>query len=102
MQWSRLFARLIKMPEFETEVERVFQERMMGRKAQFLEHIIGRAAKIYSAALRDSEKWGKGDYLRDVKRLLEWVNIRYEHFEAVYSAKKHKNYPIYDINVIEV
>lgn len=102
MQWSRLFARLIKMPEFETEVERVFQERMMGRKAQFLEHIIGRAAKIYSAALRDSEKWGKGDYLRDVKRLLEWVNIRYEHFEAVYGAKKHKKYPIYDINIIEI
>lgn len=102
VQWSRLFARLIRMPEFEAEVRSVFQRQMMGRKAQFLEHIIGQAMKIYSVALKDSEKWEKGDYLQGVKRLLEWVDIRYDHFETEYGVKKHKNYPIYDITVVEV
>ena len=101
MQWSRLFARLIKFPEFRAEVERVFNERLSGRKRELLKHVFGQAAKIYAAAMRDGKRWGKEGYVGDVKRLLEWLDARYDYFEMEYGTKKHKNYPFYDINVIE-
>lgn len=101
-QWSRLFARLIDLPEFRAEVNRVFQERLSGRKNELLTHFWQQAAKIYNAATRDSEKWEKEDFVRGVKGLLEWLNGRYDYFEMEYGTKKYKNYPFYDINVVEV
>ena len=101
-QWSRLFARLIDLPEFREEVNRVFQEQLSGRKNELLTHFWQRAAKIYNAAMRDSEKWEKEDFVRSVKELLEWLSGRYDHFEMEYGTKKYKNYQTYDINVIEV
>lgn len=85
--WSRLFARLIKMPEFETEVKRVFQERMSGRKDELIQHMFKQAARIYPEAMRDSEKWGKGDFVRGVKNLLDWVSQRFDYFEVEYGEK---------------
>lgn len=102
MQWSRLFARLIKIPEFEAEVKRVFRERMSGKKEELLAYIFRQAARIYPAAVRESEKWEKENYICSIKEFLEWVDVRYDYFEMEYGAKKHKKYPTYDINVIEV
>lgn len=85
--WSRLFARLIRMPEFEAEVKRVFQERMSGRKSELLRHIFEQAARIYPEAMRDSEKWEKGDFVRGVKNLLDWVGQRFNYFETEYGEK---------------
>lgn len=87
LQWSRLFARLIEFPEFRGEVDRVFQERLSGRKDQLLQYIAWRATKIYPAALRESERWAKDGYVEDVKRMLNWVNDRYDYFEIQYGAK---------------
>ena len=101
-QKSRLFARLIQFSEFKAEVNRVFQERLSGRKNELLWHIFQQAAKIYSAAVQDTGKWEKGDYVQTVKSLLEWVKARYDYFEIEYGTKRYQNYPAYDINVIEV
>lgn len=102
LQWSRLFARLIKIPEFRVEVEKVFMEQLSGRKRELLWHIFKQAARIHPAVVRDNVRWEKGFYVKDVKRLLQWVNDRYDYFEVEYGKKEHKNYPTYDINVIEV
>lgn len=99
---SRLFAKLIELPEFRVEVEKVFNERMSGRKQELLDFISMRAREIGEAALRDGEKWGKGDYAQSVDNLLKWVSDRYDYFEMKYGTKKYKNYPFYDINVVEV
>lgn len=77
--------------KFRAEVDKVFQERMSGRKNELLFHISRRAGEIYNAALRDTEKWEKEDYAQSVANLLKWVNDRYDYFETKYGSKKHEN-----------
>ncbi len=100
--WSRLFARLLEFPEFREEVEHMFQARLAGRKIELLSHVSRQAAKIYESAVRDSKRWEKENYVKEIKELLNWLSTRYDYFEKEYGTKKHKNLPFYDINVLEV
>lgn len=102
LQWSRLFARLIDIPEFRAEVDRVFNARLSGRKDELLKHIFVQAARIYDAAMRDGEKWEKDDYVMDVKMMLRWLSARFDYMEQEYGTERYQNHPAYDINVIEV
>ena len=105
LQWSRLFARLIDIPEFRTEVDRVFNDRLAGRKDELLWHVFTQAARIYDAAMRDGEKWEKDGYVTDVKKMLQWLSARYDYMEQEYGIKAENIEdiePIYDINIIEV
>ena len=100
--WSRLFARLIQFPEFRDEVDKVFQSKFKGRKHELLWHVFTQAAKIYPEAMKDAERWGKEGYVKDVKKLLTWLDRRYDYLEEEYGAKKHKKLPFYDITIVEV
>lgn len=102
LQWSRLFARLIDIPEFRAEVDRVFNARLSGRKDELLKHIFVQAARIYDAAMRDGEKWEKDNYVMDVKMMLRWLSARFDYMEQEYGTERYQNHPAYDINVIEV
>lgn len=105
LQWSRLFARLIDIPEFRAEVDRVFNDRLAGRKDELLWHVFTQAARIYNVAMRDSEKWEKDDYVTDVEKMLQWLSARYDYMEQEYGIKAEKIEdiePVYDINIIEV
>lgn len=101
-QWSRLFARLIRFSEFEREVKKVFRGRMAGRKVLLLEHIIGQAAKIYDAAMRDGERWEKDEYVVNVRKMLAWINKRFDYLEREYGTERYQNYPAHDINIVEI
>ena len=102
LQWSRLFARLIDIPEFRAEVDRAFNARLSGRKDELLKHIFVQAARIYDAAMRDGEKWEKDNYVMDVKMMLRWLSARFDYMEQEYGTERYQNHPAYDINVIEV
>ena len=96
MATSRVLYYMMRMPEFRAEVERIYQERMQGRKEELLWRIWRRAKKIASAVEADETKWGReefwegaewerGGFWDEVKYLLEWVEVRYEHFEKEYG-----------------
>ena len=102
LRWSRLFARLIDIPEFRAEVDRVFNDRLAGRKDELLWHVFTQAARTYDAAMRDGEKWEKDGYVTDVKKMLQWLSTRYDYMEQEYGMERYQNHPAYDINVIEV
>ena len=102
LQWSRLFARLIDIPEFKAEVDRAFNARLSGRKDELLKHIFVQAARIYGAAMRDGEKWEKDDYVMDVKMMLKWLSARFDYMEQEYGTERYQNHPACDINVVEV
>ena len=84
---SKLFAKLIEMPEFRAEVEKVFAERMSGRKQELLDYIAGRAAQIYNSALKDGKRWDKLNFTQELKRLLDWTSARYDYFEDEYGRE---------------
>ena len=80
-QWSRLYARLMEFPEFEASVRKVYDERMRGRKNEFLQYVIGQAERIARSAEKDGKRWQKGDYAQEVDKMLEWIDRRYEYLD---------------------
>lgn len=83
---SKLFARLIEMPEFRAKVADVFEEYLHGRKKELLKQVTNDAAKIYKSAFRDGEKWGKKNFVGEVDRMLKWIGARYDYMEKEYSV----------------
>lgn len=83
---SRLIFNLMEIPEFEKEVERVFQKKMSGRLYELEIEVNYKMREIEKAAKADSAKWnGEGDE-SEVELLIEWVRKRYEYFEDTYGG----------------
>ena len=85
---SRVMIWLMKIPQFEDEVKRVFRENLSGRERELMGHIAKQCKRIYPAALRDNAKWGQGDFVMEVEYLFDWMKNRYEHFERTYGDGK--------------
>ena len=85
---TKLVYQLMDMPEFRAEVERVWQERMSGRGQELILSLKKTASTIREAALKDAEKWDRGDFDTEVEVLLDWIEARYIHMEEVYSGKE--------------
>ena len=64
------------IPEFRAEVERVFQDKLSGRKIELLMWTIQEGARIKNVAMRDSERWGKNElvFYSEMKYLLDWLS----------------------------
>ncbi len=84
---SKLVYQLIDIPEFREVVEKVWQERMSGRDQELTLSLKKTASTIREAALKDAEKWDRGDFDTEVGTLLNWIETRYEHLEAVYGKE---------------
>lgn len=82
---SKLMYYLLEMPEFRDRVNKMFQERMSGRKEEFMRMISSRVEKIYRAVKADGERWEGESFEEELTALLKWVKGRYEHFEEVYG-----------------
>ena len=82
---SKLLYLLVDIPEFRTEVEQVWQERMSGRGAELVYSIGETANLIREAAIKDGEKWGRRDFDEEVEYLLNWVGARYRFMEKTYG-----------------
>lgn len=95
---SKLIYHLMKMPEFQNEVRRVYQEKMAGRKNELLMHLKWQEGQIYAALTRDYNKWERGDFAEEIDYLTDWVERRYDHFEKTYGDNSGGN----DVMVVEV
>ena len=83
---AKLVYQLMDMPEFRAEVARIWQERMSGRKQELMLSLKKTASTIREAALKDAEKWDRGDFDTEVGALLDWIEARYAHMEEVYGG----------------
>lgn len=84
-QSSKLMYHLMKIPEFRETVDQVFRTEMSGRKSELLSHLKWQASRIYSAVVKDSEKWEK-EFNDEIDYLTDWVSRRYDHFEKTYGS----------------
>ena len=89
LKTSKLIYYLMDMPEFKNEVKRVFQERMSGRRNELIQAINDKAGRIYVAAKADEERWGKVNFDMELSKIIEWIIIRYEHFENTYGGDEY-------------
>ena len=90
VETGKLIYYLIEIPEFKAEVERVFRDKLSGRKTEFLMKVLNEAAKVRVAAEKDAERWEKDKetFYKEVKYLLNWINERYDYFEKEYGKKE--------------
>lgn len=82
---SMLMFDLMEIPEFQEEVNRVFQENMMGREEELVKMIYNKGEEIEEAAVVDGEKWNRGDFEAELAAMVQWIRARYEYFEKVYG-----------------
>ena len=82
---SKLMFKMMDVPEFRAEVERVFRERLSGRELELEMVILRDVEKVRMAAKADGERWDKSDFDAEAEYLLDWVRIRYEHSEQEYG-----------------
>lgn len=84
-QWSKLYSRLINLPEFEEAVQKMYIRQMAGRKDDLLSYIARQAEKIAQAAEKDGEKWDKKNFAQEVEAMLLWADQRYDYLEREYG-----------------
>lgn len=77
---------LMDDPGFKKEVERVFREKMSGRKQELVNSAIMSAGRIFFATKRDSEKWGIEQFEDEVLEMIRWIQQRYDFFEEEYGV----------------
>lgn len=82
---SKLFYKMMEMPEFRTEVERIFNEKMSGRGQELLQEIWSDVEKINLAAKVDGEKWKRANFETELIEVIKWISERYWHFEREYG-----------------
>lgn len=87
LRLSHIIFDLMEITEFREEVARVYQEKMSGKVKDFIMDINERATRIKESSQKDSEKWGKGDYLTEVNSVVDWIRARYDYFESEYGEQ---------------
>ena len=78
---------LLEMPEFMTEVKKVFAEKLSGRSEELISWLKQRAASIKEEALADAARGGIGNTEEDTENLIDWVRRRFDYFEYTYGRK---------------
>lgn len=81
---------LIDIPEFRMEVEKIYREKLSGRRDEFLLWMFNEAATVRRATVRSLDRWGRDEYLfyDDVIYTLDWVKQRFDYFEKEYGEKE--------------
>ena len=82
----RLFYYLMKISEFRELVNKIYQEKMMGEKEKFFNHIDEQVKLIKESAIWDAKKWEQEDFESAVATLKKWLTDRYEYFDEIYGG----------------
>ena len=85
---TKIMKYLLKMPSFQNEVRRVFQEKLAGRGEELVQTIQDRRDEINRAILVNNKKWNIENFKEDADSLLKWVKARYGYFEQKYESER--------------
>lgn len=82
---SRIMFDMMEMPEFREEVRRQYEMKMGGKIGELGERVLEWTNEIERLTWKDAEKWQKGDYREDAKKMAEWIKKRSKFFEKEYG-----------------
>lgn len=83
---SRTFFNLMEIPAFRDEVNKMYIERMKGKKEELMRQFDLVVDTIQEAALINETKWGVSGFQREVDHLRKWISERYDYFDEVFSV----------------
>ena len=82
---SRLMFDMVKIPEFQDEIKRVYMDTMAGKKDELMQYVDSRSGMIEGAAIANETFWGRNKYLTETMSMKEWIGERYDYFEYEYG-----------------
>ena len=82
---SKMFYWLIDIPEFKTEVRRVYRERMLGKKDELIKDITDKASYISEVAFKNNEWYGLENFYDARDYLLDWLSKRFDFFDILFD-----------------
>lgn len=82
---SKIFYYLMEMPEFKETVSQVFQERLSGRKIEFIRSIESEIEKCYEGIKADEIRWNEAGFEEEAEKMMTWIEKRYDYFEEEYG-----------------
>ena len=105
---SRLIFNLLKIPEFEMEVEKIYREELLGKKDTLISYLKSVVELLSDQLTRDETKWSKYNYLildtfkdtnkdnilfdsyrEEIDYFLSWLEKRYDFMDKEYDSFKH-------------
>ena len=106
---SRLIFDLLKIPEFEMEVERIYREELLGKKDTLINYLKSIVELLSDNLTQDETKWSKYNYLiidalkntekkhilfdsykEEIDYFLSWLEKRYDFMDKEYDSFKHR------------
>ncbi|MBR3056206.1 CotH kinase family protein [Candidatus Saccharibacteria bacterium] len=82
---AKIMFNLMEVPEFQDEVERVFNACLLGKKEEIINGVMTSADKIEGLVKKDEEKWGEEGFREEVNTMVEWISQRYDYIESIYK-----------------
>ena len=83
---SKLFYRLMEIPEFNAEVGRIYRERMFGKKDEMIRFLSDQGMYIDEQAFNNNELYGFENYREAKWYLIDWISKRYDFFDDKYGG----------------
>lgn len=84
--FSKLLYYLIDMPEFLSEVKIIYRDRMMGKGEEIISFIKSISSELKDYCLYDNSRLDFNDYFSELFALIDWINLRFEHFDKEYGG----------------
>ncbi|MBQ3476456.1 CotH kinase family protein [Candidatus Saccharibacteria bacterium] len=82
---ARIFYYLMEISDFKDEVLKIFNQKISGRKIEYLTILYERLNDIQKSAEVDVRKWDKKQFQSEKEEMKDWVKRRFEHFELQYG-----------------
>ncbi len=86
---SKLFYYLMDIKDFREAVSKKYNERLSGRKKEYLVTINNTVDRIRNAAEVDIAKWSQNEFQSYVEELLDWVGKRFDYFDREYGFEEN-------------
>ena len=81
---SKVMYELMELPNFQSAVKHVFNERLAGRKDELLQFFNREKELIGDSAIANETLWGRERFHNEVARMRDWLETRYTYMEEVY------------------
>lgn len=81
---SRIMFELVRLPEFQEEVKRLFNEFLLGKRDEVVNVLLTRANEIEGLVKIDEEKWEGEGFCDEVDKMADWITERYNYMESLY------------------
>lgn len=78
---------MVDMPEFDELVGNLYKNKLMKKRDEIISYVKEKASYIRDEAIKDNERWNKGNFDEAVDYLVWWIDKRFDLFDGLYGGR---------------